>query len=196
MEEKLIGKFSPMNKIDKSTKQLELINQWISNCDTKSSFVLTFHGVVLTIIFTSEIGESMISTFSFMKSKELTGESFCYFLLLALSILFFISSLITFHCIYSTLKGRIKQMTYKQQGLKTDSNIFFGSIATKTFQNFEAANNIDDDSLYLNDLNSQIFINANIVTRKFNYYNKSLLWMLISLTIFLMYIVIKYCCSV
>lgn len=193
MEEPLIGKFSPMNKIDRSTKQLELINHWISNCDTKSSFVLTFYGVVLTIIFTSEIGESMISTFSFMRSKELNGESFCYFLLLALSILFFISSLITFHSIYSTLKGRIKQTIYKQQGLKTDSNIFFGSIATKTFQNFESANNIEDDSIYLNDLNSQIFINANIVTQKFNYYNKSLLWMLISLTIFLMYIVIKYC---
>lgn len=180
-----------MNKIEKSTKRLELINQWISNCDTKSSFVLTLFGVLLTIIFTSNIGEGMIGTLSFKKSNSFDGKSICNFFLLLLTITFFITSIKTFIHIFSTLRGRTDPKVYRQNGLNTDSNIFFGSIASKTFQNFEAASNIEDETAFLNDLNSQVFINANIVSEKFKQYNKSLLWMFISLSIFLVYVLLK-----
>lgn len=180
-----------MENIDKSTKKLELINQWISNCDTKSSFILTFYGVVLTIIFTSNIGGEMISTFSFSKTKEVNCESFINFILLLTTIAFFITSIVTFYQIYSTLKGRIDANFYKQNGLKTDSNIFFGSIASKTYDNFENESNNQDELTYLNDMNSQVFINANIASEKFKHYNKSVLWMFISLGIFLFYVILK-----
>src|SRR5690554_357489 len=121
-----------MENIDKSAKKLELINQWISNCDTKSSFILTFYGVVLTIIFTSSIGGEMINSFSFTKAKEANCESIRNFILLLITITFFITSLVTFYQIYLTLKGRIDTNVYEQNGIKTNSNIFFGSIASKT----------------------------------------------------------------
>lgn len=180
-----------MENIDKSTKKLELINQWISNCDTKSSFILTFYGVVLTIIFTSNIGGEMISTFSFSKAKEVNCESFGNFILLLTTIAFFITSVITFYQIYLTLKGRIDTKVYDQNGLKTNSNIFYGSIASKTFESFENESNNEEELAYLNDLNSQVFINANIACEKFKHYNKSVLWMFISLGIFLFYVILK-----
>lgn len=180
-----------MEKLDNSTKKLELINHWISNCDTKSSFILTFYGVVLTIIFTSNTGSEMISALSFSKAEIVNCESFGYFILLVVTICFLITSIITFSQIYLTLKGRIDSKTYQQAGLKTDSNIFFSSIASKSFQTFESESNNGDEATYLNDLNSQIYINSKIVDKKFKHYNKSLFWMFISLGIFILYIIIK-----
>ena len=180
-----------MDKIEKSTKRLESINQWISNCDTKSSFVLTLFGVLLTIIFTSNVGEGMISTFSLQKTNDWNGETLRNFSLLLLTITFFVTSIKTFYHIFSTLKGRIDSKIYSQKGLITASNIFFGSIASKTFENYETSCNTEDETTFLNDLNSQVFINAKIVTEKFKHYNKSLLWMFISLSIFLLYVVLK-----
>lgn len=97
----------------------------------------------------------------------------------------------TFYHIYLTLKGRINDKVYEQNNLNTNSNIFFRSIASKTFENFEKDSNSEGESEYLNDLNSQVFINANIVTLKFKHYNKSLLWMSISLITFLTFILLK-----
>ena len=71
-----LGKFNDMEKIEISTKKLEIINQWISNCDTKSSFILTFYGVVLTIIFTSTFGSEMVNSFSYTLANKFNGESF------------------------------------------------------------------------------------------------------------------------
>ncbi len=180
-----------MDNIEKSTKRLEFINQWILNCDTKSSFVLTLFGVLLTIIFTSDVGGGMIATLSFIKSESFSGESFHKFSLLVLTVAFIITSIKTFFHIFSTLKGRIDPTAYAQGGLNMDSNIFFDAIAKKTFQDFETKSNTEDEKVFLNDLNSQIFINASIVSAKFRQYNKSLLWMFISLLIFIVYVVLK-----
>lgn len=180
-----------MEKIEYSTKRIELISQWISNCDTKSSFILTFYGVVLIIIFTSSIGSEMISFLSCSIAAKLSWESFVNFILLLTTIGFFVTSVITFYQIYLTLKGRINVNIYKQNGLNTDSNIFFGTIATKTFDIFESEVNSEDEVKYLNDLNSQIFVAANIATEKFKHYNKSLFWMFVSLGVFLFHIVFK-----
>lgn len=179
-----------MEKIEKNTKKIELVNHWISNCDTKSSFILTFYGVVLTIIFTSAIGGEMTSCFAYVKAKDIAGESIKNFALLLITILFFITSIATFYQIYLTLKGRIDPKLYQQKGLQEKSNIFFGSIASKTFEDFEKESD-DDEDAYLNDLKSQVFINANIATEKFKHYNKSLFWMFISLGVFLLYVILK-----
>jgi hypothetical protein len=180
-----------MQNINKSIKKLELINQWISNCDTKSSFILIFYSVVLTIIFTSNIGGQMINSFYFTKVKEIDNESLGNFILLLLTIAFFITSIITFYQIYLTLKGRIDPKVYEENGLNTNSNIFFGSIATKTFETFQKESNNEDEAKYLNDINSQIYINSKIVYKKFKHYNKSLLGMFITLGIFLVYVILK-----
>lgn len=180
-----------MEKIEKSLKKLEFINQWISNCDTKSSFVLTFFGVITTIIFTSNIGSEMIQTFSFSMETDIDWLSVKKFICLLLTMSFLISAIITLYQIYSTLIGRIDIKIYSQEKLNINSNIFFGTISTKTFKDFEIETNGEEIEKYLNDINSQIFINSNILTEKFKFYNKSLLWSLITFGIFLTYILIK-----
>jgi len=133
----------------------------------------------------------MISFLSCSIAAKLSWESFVNFILLLTTIGFFVTSVITFYQIYLTLKGRINVNIYKQNGLNTDSNIFFGTIATKTFDIFESEVNSEDEVKYLNDLNSQIFVAANIATEKFKHYNKSLFWMFVSLGVFLFHIVFK-----
>jgi hypothetical protein len=180
-----------MELIDKSIKKLELVNQWISNVDTKSSFILTFYGVIVTIIFSSEIGNKMLDVFTYEKAAEINSVSiklfFCFFIVIA----FFIAAIITFYNIYQTLKGRINPKIYQQKGLKTDSNIFFGTIASKRYSDFETQTNSENDDILLNDLNSQIYINSNIAKSKFNHYNKSVIWLIISFISFVIFMIIK-----
>ena len=38
---------------DDKYKNLERVNFWVSNCDSKVSYLLTLQGIILTIIFTS-----------------------------------------------------------------------------------------------------------------------------------------------
>jgi len=180
-----------MEKIEKSLKKLEIINQWISNCDTKSSFVMTFFGVIITIIFTSNIGTEMIQSLSFSKANEIDWISVKRFIGLIITVTFFISSIVTLYHIYLTLIGRIDSKIYRQEKLNVNSNLFFGTISTKTFKDFEIETNDENNEKYLNDINSQIFINSNIVTEKFKYYNKSLLWSLITFGIFLLYTLMR-----
>ncbi len=180
-----------MKKIDRSIKRLEVVNQWISNVDTKSSFVLTFYGVIITIIFTSDLGKEMINTFTYKRAPSIDCNSLKLFFSLLVIILFLIAIIITIYNIYQTLKGRINPNIYRQQGLNTNSNIFFGTIASKSYSDFENQITTENKSTFLKDLNSQIFINSNIADRKFKYYNRSVIWLIISFALFLIFIIIN-----
>lgn len=180
-----------METIDKNIKKLEFINQWIANVDTKSSFVLTFYGVILTIIFTSDLGNEMVKTINYECAAEVNAKSIKLFFTLISVIIFFISAIITFYNIYQTLKGRINPKIYQQQGLQTNSNIFFGTIANKTFSDFEGQTNGENDIVFLNDLNSQVYINSNIAASKFKYYNRSIIWLIVSFSLFFLFILIN-----
>ncbi|WP_320815610.1 hypothetical protein [Flavobacterium sp.] len=179
------------NKIENSVNKLNLINSWISNCDSKSSYILTFFGVIITIIFTSNVGEGMISSLEFTSADKITTKSFNNFLQLLLFILFLILSSMTLYFTYLTLKARIDPKVYSQEGLVTSSNIFFGSICNKNFKDFNTEIKSESEENYLNDINSQIFINSKIANLKFKNYNLSLQYMLITFCVFLIYIIIK-----
>jgi cell division protein FtsW (lipid II flippase) len=180
-----------MDSIEKRFKKLELVNHWISNVDTKSSFVLTFYGVILTIVFASELGNKMINTFGYKCATEVNGESIKLFFSLIVVIAFFIVVIITFYNIYQTLKGRADPKLYKQKGLQTDSNLFFGTIATKKYADFKEQTKDEKDKDLLNDLNSQVYINSIIANAKFKYYNRSIIWLIISFILFLIFMIIN-----
>lgn len=180
-----------MEPIDKSIKKLEIVIQWISNVDTKSSFVLAFYGIMTTIMFASDIGNRIINTLSYIPAQDINGESIKLFIALAIVILLLISILITFYFIFQTLKGRLNPNVYQQHGLRTDSNLFFGTVASKSYSKFEEQTNAENDNDFLNDVNSQVFINSNIVNRKFKLYNRSLIWLIISFLLFLIFMIIQ-----
>lgn len=178
-------------KMEFSTKRKELVNNWISNCDSKSSYILTFFGVVITIIFTSSTGVSIIEVLHYSKSASCNIPTFLNFLLFLISILFIVSAISTFIFTYLTLKARIDPKIYKQQDLITSSNIFYGTVCSKSFKEFndEVKNESSED--YLNDLNSQIYINSNIANAKFKNYNLSLISMIVTFGLFLLFLLIK-----
>lgn len=178
-------------QIERSFKRKEFVNNWISNCDSKSSYLLTFFGVITTIIFTSDFGESIINALHFSKSIENTPETISNFFFFVFSILFLTSSLATFYCSFLSLKARIDSSVYSQTDLISSSNIFFGTIREKEFKIFNQTATSESDEEFLSDLNSQIFINSNIASVKFKYYNLSLISMLITVGIFLLLAIIK-----
>ena len=180
-----------MSNIEKSIKKLEMVNQWISNCDTKSSFILTFYGVIITIIFTSSTRDDIVDTLHLSVADKINLKSIILFTSLILVLAFMFSIAATGFYILQTLKGRIDPEVYRQQCLNTNSNIFFGTIASKAFATFKKETNEEDEDAYLNDINSQIFINSKIATEKFKNYNSSLFWMVISFAMFLLYALTK-----
>lgn len=164
-------------KIEKAKSKFEIVNQWISNCDTKSSILLAFYGVLLTVVFTSEITCKISTTLSMTANLNDIGlTEIMNFISLISIIVFFVCSFLCLLFVYNTLKARINADAYSQPELKTDSNIFFLKISNKTYIDFKRVTNTEENEDYLNDLNSQIYINSKIATQKFKAYNKSLLF--------------------
>lgn len=178
-------------KIEKSLEKLHHVNHWIANCDTKSSFLLTFYGVVITIIFTSDMLVDMKKTLSLKKASEISLESIRLFFALTFLIIFFLSIAVTLVYLFITLRGRINPTIFKEKGLKPESLFFFGNISKKKFFEFERASDTEQETSYLNDINSQIYINSKIATKKFNNYNRSLMWLTVSFGSFLIYLAFK-----
>lgn len=180
-----------MNKIEISINKLNGINQWISNVDTKSSIIFTFFGVIITIVFTSNIGNSIANILSYKVADEINIITFSNSILYWLVITLFIVIVLSIYNFFQTLKGRINPNIYKQEGLNVNSNIFFGTIANKEYSKFEEEVNNETDTDILNDIHSQIYINSHIANRKFKFYNKSLLWTFIVFGIILLITIIK-----
>ena len=166
-------------KINIAIKRLEMVTQWISNCDTKISFVLTFYGLAITILFTSGFDFYKILHF------ECAGGSFLdiiHLFRLIICLVFFVLLCFTFYYIFKTLKARVEPNT-------KDSNIFFGLIAKKKFEEFQKEVDNETQEDFLKDINNQIYINSKIADEKFLFYNKSLnslFWSLIVFFILLM----------
>lgn len=178
-------------KIDKALNKLNNVTQWISNCDAKSSFALALLGVMITIIFTSNIGIEMFEVFDCKKIESIDWISIKYFIRIISVLIFFVGIIVTVYFIFMTLKGRINPKVYREGGLNVNSNIFFGSISNKTFATFESESNQENDATYLNDINSQVFINSKIANEKFKNYNRSLISILITIGAFLLFVILK-----
>ncbi len=163
--------------IEKAQTKFEIVNQWITNCDTKSSILLAFYGVLLTLVFTSELTKMISNTFAMETSlKNIGFLEIKNFISLFSILAFIVFSILCLLFVYNTLKARINDEIYSQQELNTNSNIFFLKISSKSYKDFKDASNSETSEDFLNDLNSQIFINSNIATEKFKAYNKSLLF--------------------
>jgi len=163
------------NQIANSLKRYDIVSHWINNCDSKSSFLLGFYGVILTLISSSKLINVMKSVLLLRPNLNCIDtysiKSF-FSLLVLLGFAFF--TIKTFYFIYYTLKASINAEIYSQNSLNTNSNIFFLTIAKNNYEDFSKNINTENKSQFLNDLNSQIYINSCIATSKFINYNKSL----------------------
>lgn len=150
------------SKINNAILTLERNITFVSNCDNKTSIVLTSMGVLLTIILTND---GMKTIFDIIKNC-IIQKNFCnifYLICFAISIGVL---LFGFYNLCSVLIARIKNPD------APNSKIFFSGIVKNDSKNAykERFINMTQDE-YLDELISEIYINAKIATIKYKKYN-------------------------
>lgn len=178
---------------DRAKKILDNANFWISNVDSKVSFIISFAGVFLGFIFTSDS-----TTESVQKYISTVGEinmndfriilSFIAIVLFILTI-YFIS--ISVYQLLKALRGRIDPKNFEQPGMEMESSIFWGTISSKDYATFKKSFDTSDEQ-HLNDLQSQAYINSLITNEKFNNYNKGLNSLKNGIILFIIFKLITY----
>lgn len=158
---------------DDKYKNLDRVNFWVSNCDSKVSYLLTLQGIILTIILTSSNAATyLLTTLSYKFSCVDFGWKSIFRFLEGVSLyLFFAFIFISLFHAYHTLRARLNPRIFKQNGLETKSILFFETIANRKFSDFVDDQLNQTENQFNNDLDSQIFINSKICQQKFKHYN-------------------------
>lgn len=183
---------------DDAYRTLDRINFWISNCDSKSSFILAFYGVFTPLLLTnsvtidsvkSAVRNIQIGTFSWYSGTIIVISSLLMISLIICLLLGIINVILSLSAI-----TRIKNITSNK--LSIGSVIFFGSIANQSYDSYlEKLANANESSIF-NDITSQIYINSKICSMKFTYFNKCVAYlknvMLLFATLIVMYIISLY----
>ncbi len=161
-------------------RNLDRMNMWISNCDQKASFLLAFLGVAATIFMTSDvvgkIKQILIVPFIAYWSDDIGSFNFWRFLLVFCLIVSAVCIFIALVNLLLCLMAKTDYSKFKQPGMKEKSRLFYGHIASMTFDEF-----CQDDNDLLNDLRSQTYTNACICDAKFKHYNRGLKKVLLAL---------------
>ena len=174
-----------MNK-DEKFKELERTDLWINNSDTKISYLFAVLGIVATIIFTNnsiiEIIKNSIKNLLKLDKQDIENILSIIVIITFINLLIFIVRSIYFLFKASTAKININD-------INKGSILFFGSIASKTIEEFkEQINNKTEEELE-EDIVEQIFINAKICNEKMKNYNKAIKNLKISMLIFIIFII-------
>lgn len=165
------------DQIEYALKTMDRTDAWINSCDNKLSVLLGVCGVVLTVCITSE---SISKAYSFIKNIMLNmndGWSYAFIVGCLVTVLFYVKAI--YHII-NALVARVDSDKFKQEQLRLQSNLFFGSISAKKYEDFKKNFLEDTSEEILNDILSQVYINSSIAQTKHKHYNKSLLWIGIS----------------
>lgn len=162
---------------DRLNRQLD----WIKSCDTKASIVLAVVGIFLTIFTSSH----SLNTVNQIFSDIIRGMNFSNLLYLV----FFVGSWLLFaygaFCLIRVLIPRLKANVIRDDDLYGDSLYYFEDISKNKFLDFKQKMSTITPEDEINDLLSQIYINAQICTIKYSYYKRGIKWTFISMALLL-----------
>lgn len=154
-------------------RNLDRVNMWIGNCDQKASFLLAFLGVAATIFLTSDvvvkIKQILVDPFIAYWRNDVGSFSFWRLLLAVCLVVSAVCIFIALVNLLLCLMAKTDYSKFKQSGMKEKSRLFYGHIASMTFDEF-----CQEDNNLLNDLRSQTYTNACICDAKFQHYNRGL----------------------
>lgn len=159
---------------------------FISNCEGKTSIILGIYGVIFSVIITNN---GLLLLKNIYQNSLINGNIIDYILLIGLTgalVGFFIG----LYYLFLVLFPRIDDKGVRDEGLKKDSLIFWGSIIKNRscIEYKRKLSNCNNKAL-IEDIISQIYINADICNRKFVSYKKGLKLSLFSFMIgILMYV--------
>ena len=155
---------------------------WIENCDSKTSIILGSFGVIAGIFLATDYVSKFKSIFCHMTSN-ITLWTVVYIIFCIFAIGFMLAGWL---CWITALFARVNLNEFSDRGIKSDSLIFFSSIAkhkslSSYKQNLEKCETLQMEE----DLISQIYICSIICDKKFKYYKLGLLFASIGSVLFI-----------
>ena len=158
------------DEIRRLENDLARIQMWMGNCDQKASFLLATIGILLALFLSTD---AVVDSIAFVKESLILACSNCQcgfvllWLLASLLILAaFIGSAMSIFYLLLALRSDIDNDKYQEAKTVKPSFTFFASIAKGSFRDY-SDNSKASSSEYIDELKSQVFINAKICTRKF-----------------------------
>lgn len=179
-----------MNKSENLTKIkkedaidiLDRIIGFINNCDNKASAMFGVFGVLLTIFFS---GEGVTEIKDIIKTA-INNNKYCgilYSIFLSGAGIIFAFGIFK---LIQVLFPKIDCDDLEQEDIECDSKIFFGDICKNpTYKQYKLKLQECSEDEYLNDIISQIYLNAVICNRKFKNYKAGVITALIGFLSFL-----------
>ena len=168
-------------------KELERIIGFINNCDQKANILLAFVGVMITLLFTSNLLQK-IRAILITPFLEYWKYDIGTFHVGRFSLFLSILSLCTFAI--STLCHLISVIKPRLENKNVVSRIYYAHIASMKYEDFK---NAPQEYDYKEDVCQQIYINSQICTNKFTNLKRAtdcLIGMLVSC--FVMFIILIF----
>lgn len=173
-----------MNSEEKYKKIENILNrtiEFINSCDTKASIIITLVGILMTVLPTIFVGDVIR-----IKNSDIQlCNRWCiaYFVIAGVSMVFMIIIMIM---LIVVLFARTQN--------KRNSKMFFGNISKKELSEYEEEMvRLNDDELF-SDLIQQIHNNSIICDKKFRYFNKALVLLLVSIVCIVADIFVRVLC--
>lgn len=181
-------------KITIAKETLNRTLEFIKNCDSKTTTVLSVTGIIFTLLCSDGAFKNTIEiSFNLLRSNNI------FHILLAITgYISFITFSYGIYKLSSVLLPRINLNEYKSQypKLTEKSLIFFNNISSISFEGYEESFNQYTKESYLNDLLSQVYLNCYICDIKFKNYTTGLqctkYGSFALLIVFVIYIFIKH----
>lgn len=159
-----------LNKND-LIQRLDRHLDWIKSCDTKASIVIAGTGIFLSI-FTAEHSINILNQ---ILSQSIQNINFSNFLYLTLFFIFWGMFIYGAYCLVRVLVPMMKkEVLIYQQNTRSDSLYYFESIGDKKYLEFKEKmiNETPEDEI--EDLLTQIYVNAIICSTKYSFYRKGI----------------------
>lgn len=155
------GEMKAESKVEMTEKTLDRTIGFISNCDTKASIMLALFGVLLTVICTSNITKSISDIVKDVSADMRIGD----YIYMGVAIFAIILSVISIILLIRVLSAKVDKSRFS-------SKIYFKDIVSYyniTDYIWQIQNLKEED--YLKDLTTQVYINAEICSSKYEKYN-------------------------
>lgn len=169
-ESKTTTENSSADEIRRLESDLARIQMWMGNCDQKASFLLATIGILLALFLSTD---AVVDSIAFVKESLILACSNCQcgfvFLWSLASLLIlgsFVCSAVSIFYLMLALRSDIDEEKYQEAKTSKPSFTFFGSISKRSFP-FYCDNTKASTNEYIDELKSQIYINAKICTCKF-----------------------------
>ena len=145
---------------------LEQNQEWIKNCDTKTTTILALIGAIFTVLFASDSLAKIIQIWTiFFYSDYLCFARF-YLLCTLVSWIIFAMGIYSF---WKVLYAQLSNTKY-QCPSEYKSNLYFGDIVSCEIDSYRSTIKSLGEEELRDDLSMQVYICAAICNQKFMYY--------------------------